>query len=315
MRIGIVSPQAGPPPTGASAYVAGLVAGWRAHGHEVVARPAMDAEDALTIIDGAALHAAALPDAARAVALVHHPFGGRDDAARERETAALRTVRVIATDPATAARLGLPAERIGIVPAGVGDLPRSLGPRSDGPCDVLSVAPLVRRHEQDVLLRALARLPDLDWTLTLAGAARDPDYARELSTLAADLGVAARVRCVAATDDAGMAALWDHAGCFARATRFERRPPLLLEALRRGLPVALAAEGEAAAFVPPEAGILVAPGDHADLSKALRRIVFDAGLRHLMADAAAAFGATLPDWPTQAALFLETVAALELPSG
>lgn len=310
MRIGIVSPEAGFPPTGAGAYVAGLIAGLRAHGHEVFARPAVDPSDALTVVDGAVLHEVALPDPARAVALVHHPFGGRDDAAREREMAALRTVRVIATEPGTAARLGLPMEQIGIVPAGVADLPRSAGPRADGPCDVLSVAPLVRRHEQDVLLRALARLPDLDWTLTLAGAARDPMFSHGLTALATELKVAARVHLVIATDAAGMAALWDRAGCFARVTRFETRPPLLLEALRRGLPVALAADGDAITFVPPEASVVIAPGDHADLSKALRRIVFDAGLRAGMADAAAAFGATLPDWSTQAALFLATVAAL-----
>ena len=310
MRIGVVSPHAGPPPTGASAYVAGLVAGLRAHGHEVTRRSAMAAADALTIVDGASLHATPLPEPARAVAIVHHPSGVRDEAARERETAALRTVRVIATEPGTVARLGLPAERIGVVTAGVGDLPRSAGPHSDGPCDVLSVAPLVRRHEQDVLVRALARLSDLDWTLTLAGAARDPDFSRELATLAAELGVDARVRLVPSTDATGMAALWNRAGCFARATRFESRPPLLLEALRRGLPIALVAEGEAANFVPCNASVLVAPSEPADLSKALRRIVFDDGLRTGMADAAAAFGATFPSWTTQAASFLETVAML-----
>ena len=315
MRIGIVASPAPWPPTGASTYVAGLESGLRALGHEVRRGSTADPGDALTLVDGALLRDLPTLNPSLAVAIVHHPFGGRGDQARVEEAASLRRLRVVATEAETAARLDLPAGQVGVVPAGVPDAPRSGGPGAAAGCDILSVAPLVRRHAQDELLRALARLFDLEWTLTLAGAARDADYAAELTALAAELGVASRVRFVTATDSAGMAAIWDRAGCFARTSRFEARPPLLLEALRRGLPVALAAEGEAATLVPPEAGVVVSPGDGADLSKALRRVVFDGGLRAAMANAAAAFGATLPGWPAQAALLLDTVAGLRVDSG
>ncbi len=52
-------------------------------------------------------------------------------------------------------------------------------------------------------------------------------------------------------------------------------------------------------------GVVVHPGDHDGLSKAMRRLMFDAALRADMAEAAWLAGQALPDWPTQAAHFVE----------
>ncbi len=150
--------------------------------------------------------------------------------------------------------------------------PRSTGPFATGPCDILCRI----TDETGTLSRAVARLTDLDWTVTLAG--HEPDAA-----LVASLG--GRLRMVADIDEGS----WDRAGCYVHAGGLDAA---LFEALRRGLPVALVAN--AAAIVPPEACVLVSPGAVDDLSKALRRIVFDGALRARMADAAFAFAATLP---------------------
>ena len=77
---------------------------------------------------------------------------------------------------------------------GTDDAPRS--PGSGGPtCHILSIGTLVPRKGHDVLLRALARLFDLDWQLTIVGSPdRDPVHARSLVALAEELGIARQVR-------------------------------------------------------------------------------------------------------------------------
>jgi len=149
---------------------------------------------------------------------------------------------------------------------------RSNGPFATGSCDILSRM----NAETATLLHALVRLTDLDWTVTLAGHEAD-------AALVGSLGD--RVRVVAEIDDGS----WDRAGCYCHAGGLD---PALVEALRRGLPVAIVSD--AAENLAPEACVLAAPGAVDDLSKGLRRIVFDGALRARMAAAAVAFGATLP---------------------
>jgi glycosyltransferase involved in cell wall biosynthesis len=82
----------------------------------------------------------------------------------------------------------------------------------------------------------------------------------------------------------------------------------IAEALKRGLPVAVCSGGAAANLVTPEAGVVCPPGDHVNLSKALRRMIFGLPLRHAMADAAWQVGQDLPSWQTQARAFAQALA-------
>ncbi|MEJ1977630.1 MAG: glycosyltransferase [Acetobacteraceae bacterium] len=95
---------------------------------------------------------------------------------------------------------------------------------------------------------------------------------------------------------------------FALATEWEPYGTSVAEALRRGLPVAVTAGGAAADAVSPETGVVCPVGDADGLSKALRRLIFDTGLRTDMAQAAWMAGRMLPDWPAQAACFVKAVA-------
>jgi glycosyltransferase involved in cell wall biosynthesis len=58
--------------------------------------------------------------------------------------------------------------------------------------------------------------------------------------------------------------------------------------------------GAVPALVGPEAGVVCAPGDVDQLSKALRRLIFDRALRQDMAQVAWQDAQSLPSWNDQA---------------
>jgi glycosyltransferase involved in cell wall biosynthesis len=270
------------------------------------------------VIDGLCLpgFAPLLPDlvARNAVGLVHHPAPIADAEAQVRDAQrrllpALR--KLIATSEATRTRLieafGVEASRIAVVAPGTDDLPRSTG-SGGATCAILSVGALVPRKGHDVLLRALARLFDLDWHLTIAGDdRRDPETASGLVALAAELGITGRVTLAGEPDPVTLEALWRGADLFALATRWEGTGAAIAEALRRGLPVATTEAGAASVAVPPATGVVCPVDDVDQLSKAMRRLIFDLDLRREVAEAAWQAGQRLPSWVTQANAFVATL--------
>lgn len=283
-------------------------------------------DGATLVVDGLA-HAPLIdvigPHAGRLtlVALVHHPLGdetGLDDDERARwlrdEVAALRAVRRIVTTSRTTARrlceLGLAEAGIRVVPPGV-DGPVDLSFRTpaapEAPLRLLTVATLIPRKGQDLLVEALARLADRPWTADLVGDARHPAYARAIADRLAALGLGGRVRRHGAVAHADLDRFWRAADLFVLPSRHEGWGIAYLEAVRWGLPVIGTTAGAIPEAVPAEAAILVPPDDLDALTAVLARLLDDRAAHGRLATGAVRAAAGLRRWSDTAREFAAAV--------
>jgi glycosyltransferase involved in cell wall biosynthesis len=284
----------------------------------------------VTLVDGLAF--GALPGVAERhgrrlalVALVHHPLcletGLTPEAARaleEAERAALGHARhVVVTGNETARevarRFDVPHQRISVVLPGTGSVsgPGSAARASmqpDGRLRILSVGTLSPRKGHDTLISALARIAGLEWDARIVGnATMHPETAAALKAQARDLGLADRVDFAGEVESAVPEML--AAQIFALASRYEGYGMAFAEAMAHGLPVVGCRAGAVPDVVPPEAGYLVPPDDPAALAGALRRLIEDGPLRHIVAEGAWQAGRRLPTWQDAARAFADILAA------
>jgi glycosyltransferase involved in cell wall biosynthesis len=337
MQVSLIVPAPFSTISGATTYDRRMADCLRALGHAVdvvelpgrfpdADQPAIDAAhtawarlaaDSVPLIDGGALTAfsglAAALGPRRATALIHHP-ASLDPSTPEETRQRLHAIeaplfraapRLVVTSEQTADRLvrefGAERDRISVIAPGIGEPQRSHGSQGGPTCAILSVGPLIPRKGHDVLLRALTRLFDLDWKLTIAGAADlDPVHAQGLAALAEELHIAQHVHFAGEVSGDALETLWQSADLFALASWSEGYGMGLAEALRRGLPVAVTSTGVASTLVVPEAGVVCASGDVDQLSKAMRRLIFDRNLRRDVAEAAWQSARALPSWHDQA---------------
>jgi glycosyltransferase involved in cell wall biosynthesis len=280
------------------------------------------------VIDGLAL--GVLPETASRLAgrnpllaLVHHPLAlewglsaTQADALRAGERAALAAVTGVVVTSAATARLvasdyGVPAERITVARPGSDPAPMSQGSQ-DGIVRLLSVGAVVPRKGFDVLIAALASLTDLPWRLTIAGdRTRDRNATARLDADIARHALGDRIAGPGAVSPQHLAALYAEADAFVLASHFEGYGMAYAEAVAHGLPVIGTSAGAIPDTVPPDAGLLVGPGDIPALARALRRIIGDADLRRRLASAARAAAPQLPSWRNSAEILaraLETLA-------
>ncbi|KHK95677.1 hypothetical protein LK09_18595 [Microbacterium mangrovi] len=268
--------------------VDGLAAGWDAEAVRAASRRA-------PVVLLAHMVAAAFPDADAAAV----------DAER-RSVGAAR--RVIATSRWTAGELvarGL-ADRAAVAVAAPGVDPLHGDAARSGlgdPRHLLCVGVLAPHKGQDVLLAAVARLTDLEWTCTLAGSARArPAFAAEIVRAAAALG--GRVRLAGVLGDAALDAEYRGCGVVVAPSRVESAGIAIGDAAGRGIPVIAAAVGGIPDTLAAGGAVLVPPGDPDALAGALRAWLGDSALRSRLRAEARRAATRMPRWD-------DTVSAVE----
>lgn len=179
-------------------------------------------------------------------------------------------------------------EMIGLEPNSVRTIHNGVPERADSPPPASPdgrpvIGSLGRLHEQkgyDVLIRALAELPDARAVIVGDG----PDRPA-LEALAGQLGVADRLELVGWRDDAReWLASFD---VFTLPSRYEGFPLSIVEAMLAGTPVVATDVGSVPeAVLHGETGLLVRPDDPAELAEALRELLDDDERRRTLASAA-----------------------------
>jgi glycosyltransferase involved in cell wall biosynthesis len=231
------------------------------------------------------------------------------------ERRALAAVRsVVVTSRATAAALagyGVGADRITVIEPGTDRAPLARGSTalnhepsamSHQPSEVplLCVATLTPRKGYEVLVSALAAIPERHWRLRCAGSLeRDPATTAATRSQLRASGLEDRVALIGDLDQAALAVEYDRAEVFVLPTHYEGYGMAVAEAIARGLPVVSTATGAIPDLV-RGGGIVVAAGDTAAFAGALSRVIGDAELRARLAAGARDARERLPTWDAAA---------------
>ena len=275
-------------------------------------------DGACVLIDGLAF--GAMPEVVwaerqrlRLVALVHHPLGYEAGlapahavaliASEQRALAAARAVLV--TSPTTGRTLAeafqVPAAAITVARPGIDPAPSAHG--SGGrTVALLAVGSVIPRKAFGQLVRALAPLRGLRWQLTIVGSLeRSREAVSELQAAIAEADLCQRVVLTGELDEAGVARSYQAADLFVSAAGYEGFGMALAGALAHGLPIVAVAGGAVGDWLDPTAAILVAPGDPAALTEALRQAIGDPDRRAALCAGAERARERLPSWADTAA--------------
>ena len=255
------------------------------------------------------------------VALIHHPLAtetGLDEASVERlrtaETKALALMhQVIVTSVPTARMLaayGVAGQPIAVVTPGTTRVSRARG-SGKNVLNLLCVATLIPRKGHLVLLEALSGLADRPWVLTCIGSReRNPDTAAAISAEVTRLGFEKRVRLLGEMDTSSLVERYLETDVFVLASHMEGYGMVLSEALGFGLPIVSTTAGAIPDTVPPQAALLVPPGDSHALQLALRDVMDDPDRRRQLAQASWQAGGELPTWEQASRQFADVLARL-----
>ncbi len=269
-------------------------------------------DGSVVLVDG--LVASAVPDTwvpaarrLRLVVLMHMPIGahdGRGDAfARERAVVAAAAA-VVTTSAWTAqwlqAAYGPHRARVAVAHPGVDPAQRSHGSGTGG--SLLCVGAVVPGKGHDVLVAALARLPELSWRCECVGSIdAAPDFVAGLRRELELSGLEDRVVLTGPRTGEQLEASYAGADVLVLASRAETYGMVVTEALARAVPAVVTDVGgvrEALGALPDGRlpGLLVPAGDAGALAEALRRWLCEPDLRRELRAAAGRRRAGLDGW-------------------
>jgi glycosyltransferase involved in cell wall biosynthesis len=259
----------------------------------------------------------------RVIALVHHPLfletglsHARKVELRDTETRALsRADHIIVTSRATKRilidHMALPSTKITVAEPGTDPAGRATG--TGVPLQILAVGAVLPRKGYDVLVDALAKIADLDWRMTIAGALdRHPAAVAALETQIQNRKLGERIKLAGKVVPATLDRFYESADLFVSASLFEGYGMVLAEAMARGLPIVTATGGAAGDTAGQAVALHVESGNVDELAAALRRALTDKRLRDQLADAAWDVGRTLPTWNETARRVAAVILGLRL---
>ncbi|MBV9011805.1 MAG: glycosyltransferase [Pseudonocardiales bacterium] len=196
--------------------------------------------------------------------------------------------------------LGVPVQRIAVVPCGVGldhFTPNGRRAARDGRHRILSLGRLVERKGVETTIRAVSEVPGAELVIAGGGdAIADAELAR-LMALAQECGVRDRVRVVGRIARADVPALLRSADVVVSVPWYEPFGMVPLEAMACGVPVvASAVGGHLDTVLDGRTGALVPPRDPAALARRLRELLADPGRLAAIGSAAAARAQSRYGW-------------------
>jgi glycosyltransferase involved in cell wall biosynthesis len=195
---------------------------------------------------------------------------------------------------------GLSHDRVVVVEPGTDPAPVARGSGSSL-VHLVTVAALTPGKGHELLIEALGAVPARGWRLTCAGSlTRHHPTVQQVRAAIARLGLADRVALCGELDAGAVAACYERADVVVVPSLRETFGMTAAEALARGLPVIGTTTGAIPSLVGDEAGLLVRPGDREALSRALWRMIEDAGLRRCLSDGARRVRDRLRDWDAAA---------------
>ena len=265
----------------------------------------------ILVVDGLAFGAFTKPMLdkleGRVIALVHHPLfletglsHARKVELRETETLALeRADHIIVTSRATkrilTEHMSLASHRMTVAEPGTDPAGRATG--TGVPLHILAVGAVMPRKGYDVLVQALAKITDLDWRMTIAGALdRHPAAVDALRAAIEQHNLSERINLAGKVVPATLDRFYESADLFVSASLFEGYGMVLAEAMARGLPIVTATGGAAGDTAGQAVALHVEAGNVDELALALRQALTDKKLRDQLADAAWDAGRALPTW-------------------
>ena len=196
------------------------------------------------------------------------------------------------------ARYGL--DRSAVAVPGVDPAQRSPGTASVGSPRFLWLGRITPTKDPLTLVRALARLDDLDWTAHVVGPNTiDPDYTGRVRAEIEETGLAGRIELPGARTGDDLESEWAATDLLVLTSRVEPYGMVVTEALARGIPSIVTA-GTGAVEAQHTVGGRFSAGDAEALDAVLRRWLTDPDLRRQWRATAERQRRRLPTWQATA---------------
>lgn len=168
----------------------------------------------------------------------------------------------------------VPLNKLTLIHNGMPERPPVTRKLKDGPVKLMMVARIGPQKDHETLLRALATLKDLSWTLDFIGGGDDTD----LRALASELDIEERVLFRGELHE--IAEAMEGANMYLLISNWEGFPRSILEAMRSGLPViASDVGGVKESVIEAKTGYLVPAKDVKKLAYTLRLVIPDKKLQ------------------------------------